>query len=67
MQCFPNAQIQTVRENRMRDAARKETLPGDRLEWMERFLRLSRTWFAGALQTQRISVRKPGMAGRHAG
>ena len=65
--CLPNASILKAQESRMRQGARNGTLPPDKLEWMERFCRLTRAWFAGAFRVQRFFARKPGLAGRHAG
>ncbi len=67
MRSLPNARILAAQESRMRDAARNGALPGDQAEWVERFDRLVRAWFAGAFRVQRFFARKPSMAGRHAG
>ena len=65
--CLPNARILAAQEFRMRAAARNGTLPGDKVEWMERFRLLAHAWFAGAFQTQLYFARKPGRTGRDAG
>lgn len=67
MGTLTNARILAAQERKMREAARRGTLPADKAVWMERFRLLTRAWFAGAFGVQRFFSRKAGMPGGHAG